>query len=51
MSLNLDDLIVESFVPTETTLQYSDSVIIRTVLYETEQISCGGTCQTCDCWA
>ncbi|HEX6036907.1 hypothetical protein [Longimicrobium sp.] len=51
MSLNLDDLIVESFVSMEETQQYSDSVIIRTVLYETEQLSCGGTCRTCDCWA
>lgn len=51
MSLNLDDLTVESFATMQETQQYSDSVIIRTVLYETEQISCGGTCRTCDCWA
>lgn len=49
MSLNLDDLNVESFELENT--YSSDVQIIRTVLYETEQISCGGTCRTCDCWA
>lgn len=49
MSLNLDDLTVETF---DLETEYSnDAVIIRTVLYETEQLSCGGTCQTCNCWA
>ena len=49
MSLNLDDLIVDTF-PTEDP-QTTQAYVIRTVLYETEQVSCGGTCQTCDCWA
>jgi hypothetical protein len=49
MSLNLEDLNVESF---ETENTYATDVqIIRTVLYETEQLSCGGTCRTCNCWA
>lgn len=49
MSLSFEDLNVETF---ELESTYSDDVyIIRTVLYETEQISCGGTCQTCNCWA
>lgn len=50
MTLNLDDLTVDSF-STDSTQAYSQPVIIHTVLYETEQISCGGTCRTCDCWA
>lgn len=50
MSLNLEDLEVESF-STEATQAYNQPVIIYTVLYETEQISCGGSCQTCNCWA
>jgi hypothetical protein len=49
MSLNLDDLNVETF---DLEAEYaSEPVIIRTVLYETEQVSCGGTCRTCNCWA
>jgi hypothetical protein len=49
MTLNVDDLTVDTFEVE--TAQYSQPVIVLTVLYETEQISCGGTCQTCDCWA
>lgn len=49
MILNLDDLAVESFEMDAA--QSTDVQIIRTVLYETEQLSCGGTCRTCNCWA
>lgn len=49
MSLNLDDLTVETF---DLESEYTSNVPIRhTVLYETEQLSCGGTCRTCNCWA
>ena len=49
MHLNLDDLTVDTFATSSA--QDDRPVIILTVLYETEQLSCGGSCQTCNCWA
>ena len=49
MHLNLDDLTVDTFATSDA--QYERPEIILTVLHETEQLSCGGTCQTCNCWA
>jgi hypothetical protein len=53
LELRLDDLNVDSFAPEAGTQSQSvESEIVLTVLYETEQISCGGSCQTCPvCWA
>jgi hypothetical protein len=31
--------------------QVMGSQIQKTVLYHTEQVSCGGTCGSCPCWA
>ncbi|HST61673.1 MAG TPA: hypothetical protein VLK84_23410 [Longimicrobium sp.] len=49
MKLNLDELNVDSFSAEAD--QYNQPVIIYTVLYETEQVSCGGSCGSCPCWA
>ena len=50
LALNLDELNVDTFstdVGSEATYA---SEIRLTVLYETEQLSCGGSCGTCPCW-
>lgn len=53
LELNLEDLTVESLTTSPETAQsqFYYAQIVYTVLYETEQISCGGTCRTCNCWA
>ena len=52
LALDLEELNVDTFstdVGSEAT--YASEVRL-TVLYHTEQISCGGTCGTCPvCWA
>jgi hypothetical protein len=49
MKLDLDALTVDTFSAEAN--QYDRPIIIYTVLYETEQLSCGGTCGSCPCWA
>ncbi len=49
MKLNLDELNVDTFSAEADELDRPR--IIYTVLYETEQVSCGGTCGSCPCWA
>lgn len=49
MKLNLDELNVDTF--SAEAAQSDGPVLIYTVLYETEQVSCGGSCGSCPCWA
>ncbi|HEY0020093.1 MAG TPA: hypothetical protein VGC13_27605 [Longimicrobium sp.] len=54
LSLNLDELNVDSFRTSSADESAVESVIIYTVLPHTGGVSCGGTCGTCggtDCWA
>ena len=50
MSLNLDDLTVDTFATTDDNVEQVP--IVYTVLHDTEWISCGGSCATCPvCYA
>lgn len=52
LPLNVSDLDVDSFgIDQPDSLAALPPTYNNTVLYETQQISCGGTCRTCDCWA
>lgn len=55
LALDLDDLGVDSFSTTDpdgmTFNPLYASYVQRTVLYHTEQVSCGGSCNTCPCYA
>ena len=50
MKLDLDALTVDTF-SAEAEQAADRPIIIYTVLYETEQLSCGGSCGSCPCWA
>ncbi|HEX2204422.1 MAG TPA: hypothetical protein VHG91_14020 [Longimicrobium sp.] len=53
LSMNLEALNVESFLtdPSAPGSAEANYRIYYTVLYETEQVSCGGTCGSCTCMA
>ncbi|HYW09145.1 MAG TPA: hypothetical protein VE913_19450 [Longimicrobium sp.] len=52
LELNLDDLNVDTFGTTDPGIApLAESRFYHTVLYETEQLSCGGSCGSCPCYA
>ena len=55
LTLNVSELEIDSFGIEQTaSLAALPPTYNNTVLYNTQQVSCGGTCGTCggtDCWA